>query len=53
MEKVFIVIDCESSPNDAVWSVNSTLKKAKQSEHELNKSRVGGAITKIIEEKVD
>jgi hypothetical protein len=36
-----------------VWSVNSTMEKAIESQKELNDMRVGGAVTKIIEEKVN
>ena len=49
---VFIVLDLESSPNDVVWSINSTMGKAIESQKELNAMRAGGAVTKIIEEKV-
>ncbi len=50
---VFLVLDLEASPNDVVWSVNSTMEKAIESQKELNDMRVGGAVTKIIEEKVN
>lgn len=50
---VFLVLDLEASPNDVVWSVNSTMGKAIESQKGLNDMRVGGAVTKIIEEKVN
>ena len=50
---VYIVLDCEAPPKDAIWSVNSTMEKAIESEKQLNEMRVGGAVTKIIEERVD
>ncbi len=50
---VFLVLDLEASPNDVVWSVNSTMEKAIESQKELNDMRVGGAVTKIVEEKVN
>lgn len=50
---VFLVLDLEASPNDVVWSVNTTMEKAIESQKELNDMRVGGAVTKIIEEKVN
>ena len=49
---VFIVLDLEASPNDVVWSINSTMGKAIESQKELNAMRAGGVVTKIIEEKV-
>lgn len=48
--KVYIVFDCDQK---SIWSVNSTLEKAKESEASLNDMRVCGADTKIIEEYVD
>jgi len=50
---VFLVLDLEASPNDVVWSVNTTMEKAIESQKGLNDMRVGGAVTKIIEEKVN
>ena len=50
---VYIVLDCEAPPKDVIWSVNSTMEKAIASEKQLNEIRVGGALTKIIEERVD
>ena len=50
---VYIVLDCEAPPKDVIWSVNSTMEKAIESEKQLNEMRVGGALTKIIEEPVD
>ena len=50
---VFLVLDLEASPNDVVWSVNTTMEKAIESQKRLNDMRVGGAVTKIIEEKVN
>ena len=50
---VYIVLDCEAPPKDVIWSVNSTMDKALESEKQLNEMRVGGALTKIIEERVD
>jgi len=50
---VYIVLDCEASPKDVIWSVNSTMEKAIESEKQLNEMRVGGALTKIVEERVD
>ena len=50
---VYIVLDCEAPPKDVIWSVNSTMEKAIASEKQLNEMRVGGALTKIIEERVD
>ena len=50
---VYIVLDCEAPPKDVIWSVNSTMEKAIESEKQLNEMRVGGALTKIIEERVD
>ena len=50
---VYIVLDCEAPLKDAIWSVNSTMEKAIESEKQLNEMRVGGALTKIIEERVD
>jgi hypothetical protein len=50
---VYIVLDCEAPPKDVIWSVNSTMEKAIESEKQLNEMRVGGALTKIVEERVD
>jgi len=50
---VYIVLDCEAPPKDVIWSVNSTIEKAIESEKQLNEMRVGGALTKIVEECVD
>ena len=50
---VYIVLDCEAPPKDVIWSVNSTMEKAIESEKQLNEMRVGGTLTKIIEERVD
>lgn len=50
---VYIVLDCEAPPKDVIWSVNSTMEKAIESEKQLNQMRVGGALTKIVEERVN
>ena len=50
---VYVVLDCEAAPKDVIWSVNSTMEKAIESEKQLNEMRVGGALTKIVEERVD
>lgn len=50
---VYIVLDLEASPKDAVWAVCSTMVKAEQSAVELNSMRVGGALTTIIQERID
>ena len=50
---VYIVLDCEAPPKDVIWSVNSTMEKTIESEKQLNEIRVGDALTKIIEERVD
>lgn len=33
---VFLVLDLEASPNDVVWSVNTTMEKAIESQKRLN-----------------
>ncbi len=51
--QVFIVLDLEASPKDCVWSVNSTMEKALDSQKELIESSVDkGLITSIITETI-
>jgi len=52
-QKVYIVLDYDAPPKNSIWSVNSTIQKAIESEKSLNDMRVGGADTKIIEENID
>jgi len=50
---VYIVLDLEAPPKDVVWEVCSTRAKAEHAAAELNSMRVGGAITTIVEERID
>lgn len=52
-ETVYVVLDLEAAPKDAVWAVCSTRSKAEAAAAELNSMRVGGAITTISEERID
>jgi hypothetical protein len=52
-QKVYIVLDYDAPPKNSIWSVNSTMEKAIESEKALNDMRVGGADTKIIVENID
>jgi len=52
-QKVYIVLDFDTSQKNSIWSVNSTMEKAIESEKSLNDMRVGGADTKIIIETID
>jgi hypothetical protein len=47
------VLDYDAPPKNSIWSVNSTMEKAIESEKALNDMRVGGADTKIIVENID
>jgi len=50
---VYIVLDLESSGEDVIWDVCSTEELAKISENNLKQQRVGGALTKIVYERID
>lgn len=51
--KLFIVIDEESSPKDAIYSIHTTMDAAKKSDKELQAMAVGGRVTTIIEEQIN
>lgn len=50
--KIFIVIDEEAAPKNAVYSVHLRRGSAIQSQVELNQMVYGGRITTIIEETI-
>ena len=51
-KEVFIVIDQESSGEDAVYDVCFNITTAEESQEALNNMRVGGAITTIIQHNI-
>lgn len=47
---IFIVVDCEESPKDCIYSLNENMEEAMLSKEGLRNMRASGSTVKIIEE---